>query len=50
MDGGEKEASEVLTRLVEAGVPVSGFAIEKPRIEDLFLELESKPTRKGDQP
>ena len=50
LDGGEKEASEVLTRLVEAGVPVSGFAIEKPRVEDLFLELESQPTRTGDQP
>jgi len=50
MDGGEKEASEVLTRLVEAGVPVSGFAIEKPRVEDLFLELESQPAGKGDQP
>ena len=49
MNGGEKEASEVLTRLVEASVPVSGFAIEKPRIEDLFLELESQPARKGDQ-
>jgi ABC-2 type transport system ATP-binding protein len=50
LDGGEKEASEVLTRLVEAGVPVSGFAIEKPRVEDLFLELESQPAWKGDQP
>jgi hypothetical protein len=50
MDGGEMEASEVLARLVEAGVPVSGFAIEKTRVEDLFLELESQPARKGDQP
>jgi len=50
MDGGEKEASEVLTQLVEAGVPVSGFIIEKPRVEDLFLELESQPAWKGDQP
>ena len=50
LDGGEKEASEVLTRLVEAGVPVSGFAIEKPRVEDLFLKLESQPARKGGQP
>jgi hypothetical protein len=50
MNGGEEEASKVLARLVEAGVPVSGFAIERPRVEDLFLELESKPTRKGDQP
>ncbi len=50
IDGGEMVASEVLAQLVEAGVPVSGFAIEKPRVEDLFLELESRPARKGDQP
>ena len=42
------EASKVLARLVEAGVPVSGFAIERPRVEDLFLELESRPKRKED--
>jgi len=50
LDGGEKEASKVLARLVEAGVPVCGFAIEKLRVEDLFLELESQPARKGEQP
>jgi len=51
LNGGEEEASKVLARLVEAGVPVSGFAIERPRVEDLFLELESLPAaRKGDLP
>ena len=50
IDGGEMVASKVLALLVEAGVPVSGFAIEKTRVEDLFLELESQPARKGDQP
>jgi ABC-2 type transport system ATP-binding protein len=45
-DGDEREAARVLNKLVQAGVPVSAFVMNKTRVEDLFLELESQPEGK----
>ena len=47
LDGGKKEASQALAKLVETGVPVSEFTFQKPSVEELFLELESAPKERG---
>ena len=44
MNGGGKEATEVLAQLVNAGLPVAGFICHRPSVEDLFLQIESQPT------
>jgi ABC-2 type transport system ATP-binding protein len=47
LDGGEKEATQALAKLVKTGVPVSEFICQKPRVEELFLELESASKERG---
>ena len=42
MNGGEAEASDILTKLVKAGLPVSGFTCQRPSVEDIFLDIESQ--------
>ncbi len=37
--GAEHEPSDVVAALVGAGVPVAGFAVTRPSLEDLFVEL-----------
>ncbi|HMA47731.1 MAG TPA: ATP-binding cassette domain-containing protein [Frankiaceae bacterium] len=36
---GDRPAEEVTAALVHAGVPVRGLAVERPALEDLFVEL-----------
>jgi len=40
VNGGEAEATDILAKLVKAGLPVSGFTCERPSVEDIFLEIE----------
>lgn len=42
IEGGKEEASQVLTKLVEAKIPVSEFSLQQQSVEDLFLQLESQ--------
>jgi ABC-2 type transport system ATP-binding protein len=42
VNGGEAEATDILAKLVKAGLPVSGFTCERPSVEDIFLEIESQ--------
>ena len=42
MNGGEDEASDILAKLVKAGLPVSGFTCQRPSVEDIFLDIESQ--------
>ncbi len=41
LQGTESEAEQILAQLIQVEIPVCGFICEKPRIEDLFLELEA---------
>jgi ABC-2 type transport system ATP-binding protein len=36
---GTLAADEVVVALVQDGVPVTGFAVERPSLEDLFVSL-----------
>lgn len=42
LQGDENDAAEILAQLIQARIPVCGFISEKPRVEDLFLELEAR--------
>jgi ABC-2 type transport system ATP-binding protein len=42
MNGGEAEATDILAKLVKAGLPVSGFTCQRPSVEDIFLDIESQ--------
>ena len=41
MNGGDAEATDILGKLVKAGLPVSGFTCKRPSVEEIFLEIES---------
>ncbi len=41
-EGGREEASEVLKRLVSAGVRVASFSVRKEGLEELFLKVGAK--------
>jgi len=36
---GRVAAEKVVVALVQGGVPVTGFAVERPSLEDLFVSL-----------
>ena len=36
---GELAAEKIVAALVHDGVPVTGFAVERPSLEDLFVSL-----------
>ena len=40
--GGAEEASELLARLVDAGVRVASFARRKENLEELFLKVGAR--------
>ena len=45
LQGNQTEASQVLSKLVSSGIPVSEFSCQKQKVEDLFLQLDSQPLK-----